>query len=651
MGSFEKIELEQKGEVESDMARRRKSTGARRRSFTFDRQKLGMILGIVLVLGLIGFFFVALPAKNAYSSAQKTMAQARLVADAVKAQNITQASDEIKRTQESLSETQKYMGQLAFVKFIPLANWYYNDADHALKAGEYGLHSASVVVESLKPYADVLGLKGEGSATGSTEDRIKTAVLTMGKITPQIDGISESLKQVEDEVSQINPDHYPEFLFGKEVKSQLTQLREVTIGASTFVEQAKPLIKVLPSLLGESEEKKYLVLFQNDKELRPTGGFLTSYSIFKLDKGVITVEKQDDIYPLDNAIPNKPPAPAPILKYLPNESRLNLRNANLSPDYIESMKTFHSLYEKSPIAEQDIDGIIALDTHVLVSTIRILDDQVSAGGITFTTKEDARCKCPQVIYELEDNISRPVNYVREDRKGLIGSLMKSIMDKALTSSPAQYWGPLFQSLLMQVNQKHVMFYLFDENAQQGIQALNAAGKIKPFEGDYLHINNANLGGQKSNLFTTQKVDETYDVGKDGTITKTLTLEYKNDFPPSDCNLERGGLCLNAELRNWLRIYVPKGSKIVESKGSEVKMTTYDELGKTVFDGFLTVRPLGKKTFTITYTLPFKLDDGSSLPVLIQKQAGTDGTPYTITVNGEKQDEFSLFADKEFVLKF
>ncbi len=652
MGSFEKIELHAKSEIEKDdtMARRKRRTGKSLSKLKINRQKLGVTLGVVLVVLLLGFFFVVIPAKNAYTSAQQTMAQARLVADAVKTQNIAQASDELKKTQESLTETQKHMGRLAFFKLVPLVNWYYNDADHALKAGEYGLQSATMVVESLKPYADVLGLKGEGSATGSTEERIKTAVLTMGKITPQIDSISESLNKVEDEVSQINPDHYPEFLFGKDIKSQLTQLRETTIGANMFVEQAKPLIKVLPSLLGESEEKKYLVLFQNDKELRPTGGFLTSYSIFKLDKGVISVDRQDDIYPLDDAIPNKPPAPAPILKYLPNEPRLNLRNSNLSPDFVKSMETFYSLYQKSPSADQDIDGIIALDTHVLVSTIRILDDQVTASGITFTTKEDARCKCPQVIYELEDNISRPVNYIRTDRKGLIGSLMRSIMDKALTSSPKEYWGPLFQSMLMQVNQKHVMFYLFDKEAQSGIQALNAAGQIRPFEGDYLHINNANLGGQKSNLFTTQSVDEVYEVADDGTITKTITLEYQNEFPPSDCNLERGGLCLNAELRNWLRIYVPQGSKLVDSKGSEVKMTTYDELGKTVFDGFLTVRPLGKKTFTISYTLPFKLDDGSSLPVMIQKQPGTDGTPYTITVNGKKQDEFSLFADKEFSLK-
>jgi len=653
MASFEKIDLNAnpKKEEASNMAKR-----SRRSVFSIKRKRIpprqsGMILGALLLIGILSIFFVFLPAKNAYTAAKKTMAQARFAAEAMKKQNVELASTELEKTQKNLAETQKYMGQLAFVKFIPVANWYYNDATHILKAGEYGLDSATVIVDSLKPYADVLGLKGQGSFTsGSAEERIKTAVLTMGKITPQIDTISVSLKKVEEEIAQIDPNRYPELIFGKELKTQLTQVKQVTADANIFVAQAKPLIKVLPSLLGESEEKKYLILFQNDKELRPTGGFITSYSIFKLDKGMITVDKQDDIYPLDDAIPNKPQAPAPIRKYLPKVLRLNLRDSNLSPDFLESMKTFQSMYERSPLAEDGIDGIIALDTNVLVSTIRILDDQISAGGITFTTKEDPRCKCPQVIYELEDNISRPVNYVRTDRKGLIGQLMLAIMDKALTSSPKQYWGPLFQSMLMQVNQKHILFYLFDKEAQNGIVALNAAGQIKPFEGDYLHINNSNMGGQKSNLFTTQAVEQDYSVGKDGTITKTVTIEYENKFPPSDCNLERGGLCLNAELRNWIRLYVPKGSRLVGNKGSEVTMSTYDELGKTVFDGFFTVRPLGKKTFSITYTLPFKLDDNSDLPVLIQKQPGTDGIPYTILVNGKKSEEFGLYADKEFALK-
>jgi hypothetical protein len=108
----------------------------------------------------------------------------------------------------------------------------------------------------------------------------------------------------------------------------------------------------------------------------------------------------------------------------------------------------------------------------------------------------------------------------------------------------------------------------------------------PFDGDYFNINEANFGGAKSNMFVSEAVTQDYNVAADGTVTKTVTVDYKNPYAPSDCNLERGNLCLNAVLRDWFRIYVPKGSQLVSSQGSEVKMTSYEDLGKTVFEGFL-----------------------------------------------------------------
>ncbi len=311
------------------------------------------------------------------------------------------------------------------------------------------------------------------------------------------------------------------------------------------------------------------------------------------------------------------------------------------------MKTFNSLYKNASI-KTDIDGIIALDTSVLVSTIKILDDEVSASGLRFNTKLDKRCDCPQVIYELEDNIARPIGDEIYNRKDLLGALLYSIMEKALLSSPKLYWGPLVQDLLTEVSQKHILFYLFDKDAQGGIEALNAAGRIKNFEGDYLHINEANLGGAKSNLYIKESVLQEITMEKDGAIKKTVTISYKNPHPPSDCNLERGGLCLNATFRDFIRIYVPKGSTLISSKGSEVKVTSYDDLEKTVFEGFLTVRPLGSATYTLSYQLPFKLTS-SSLPLLIQKQPGTFENLYTIKVNGKKVEEFPLVVDASLVL--
>lgn len=601
---------------------------------------IGLAVLVVLIV------LIAIPAYATYKSGLKTYRQAQMVASALKKQDIALASQEIVKTQTDLKDTQSKLRILLPLKFVPLVGWYYSDVEHMLNAGEHGLDSAKIVTDSLAPYADVLGLKGaESAAGGSTADRIKTVVLSLGKITPQIDKIETTLDQVEKEMDQVDPNHYPKFIFGSKVKDQLTTVRTLTDQTATAVRDAKPLIKTLPSLLGESENKKYLVILQNDKELRPTGGFITAYAIFSIDKGIISFNKSEDIYKLDESIPNKAPAAAPIQKYFSGVYQMNLRDSNLSPDFVESMKTFKSLYDKAALKE-DVDGIIAIDTNVLVSTIKILDDQVVAGGQTFTTKIDPRCDCPQVIYSLENDISRPVNYVKTERKSIIGDLISAIMVKALTSSPKVYWGPLFQSIIAQTNQKHALFYLYDEQAQQGLQSLNAAGQIKPFEGDYLHINEANFSGAKVNIFMKENVDTDYSVDNDGVVTKTVTVHYKNPYPPSDCNLERGGLCLNAEYRDWIRLYVPKGSQLVSSKGSQVKMNTYEDLGKTVFEGFVTVRTQGVQTLTVSYKLPFKLKNNSPLPLLIQKQPGAIDIPYQVMVNGKTVDSFNLTSDKE-----
>lgn len=651
MEEFQKIDLSSSvnSPASEDSLKSKPTENMKRRSIKLPKKTLLVLLAIVLLLGFGSMFTIVLPAQQTYSSAQKTYTQAKKAWDAMKKQNIELTSTELAATKKSLTQTQNNFKSLSFLRFVPLANNYYNDADHLLKAGQYGLDAGTIVVESIKPYADVLGLKGQGSfVMGSAEDRIKLAILTMGKITPRIDEVSQKLTLARKEIDQVDPNHYPEFLGMGKIRSQLISLRSSADKGASFVEEARPLIKVLPSLLGESKEKKYLILFQNDKELRPTGGFITAYAVFRVEKGVIHVDTSADIYGLDDTIKNKPKAPEPILKYLPKATTLNLRDSNLSPDYIESMKTFRSMYETSP-AKKEVDGIIALDTHVLVSVIKILDDEVTADGITFTTKEDKRCHCPQVIYQLEDNISRPVNYIKAERKQLLGSLLYAIMNKALKSSPKLYWGPLFQSGITEINEKHILMYLYNHDAQAGVAALNAAGRIVPFDGDYLHINETNFSGAKTNLFVEESVEQNYAIDSAGNITKTLVIDYKNPDPPSDCNLERGGLCLNSVHRDWIRIYVPKGATLVDSTGSEVKMTTYEDLGKTVFEGFLTVRPLGTAKLTVKYKLPFKLAKGSSLPLLIQKQPGTDLYEYVIKVNGKTKEKFQLLTDKEFKL--
>ncbi len=649
MDGFEKIELSSTP-AKADSPKVDQKSQATRTETKNGRSRLGKLRnrkvgGVVLAILIAFVILLVIPALLVYSSAKKTYAQAQVTAATLKQQNLEQAQIELKKTRERLEDTQSKMNLLIVLKFIPGPNIYYNDAQHMIEAGFHGLDAADTFIASVEPYADVLGLKGQGTFVGgSAETRIETAVKTMDKVTPKIDDIADDLKLAQKEIAYINPDDYPAFIAGGKVKNGMVTMRTLADDGTNFIDQARPLIKVLPQLLGQPDEKKYLILFQNDKELRPTGGFLTAYAIFRIDKGIIHVDQSEDIYKLDASVSNKDDAPEPILKYLPKVYEFNLRDSNLSPDFQESMDTFRGIYDKAG-NKVDVDGIVALDTNALVAAMNILGD-IQVNGKTFTTKIDERCDCPQVIYELESEAGTRTQYIRTDRKSIIGDLMYAIMNKAFSSSPSQYWGPLVQTMFGQIAQKHILFSLEDKDAQKGLSAVNAAGEIRPFDGDYFHLNEANFGGAKSNLFVDQNVEQEYNIAKDGTITKTVTVNYKNPHKPSNCNLElENALCLNAPWRDWIRVYVPKGSKLTDSTGSEVKMSTYEDLGKTVFEGFITVRPLGIGKFTVTYTLPFKLDKGSPLPVMIQKQPGTAEDEYSIKVNGKLKEKFILDTDK------
>lgn len=606
------------------------------------------IVGVIVIIVVLFFLFISWRVFAIYGDSQKVIKLAKSAADAAKNQNVVLAREELIKTKTAAESLKRQFGTIGFARFIPLLGAYVSDADRMTNAGIHGINAALVTADSLIPYADLLGLKGKGSFTGgSAEDRIRTAVKSLSKVVPKIDDIEVEIQAAKHEMDQVNPSRYPNFGPFKKIRTLVLSTKTITSDATVAVEQGKPLIKILPELLGGDKARKYLILFQNDKELRPTGGFLTYYSVFRVEQGVIHIDSSNDIYTLDNSISYHPKADPIILKYLPKVYTQNIRDINLSPDFIVSMDNFKTYYAKSSLKTQ-IDGIIAIDTQFVVHLIQILGE-VQTDGQTFTAKEDPQCNCPQVVYQLELNTTKPVNYVKSNRKGIVGDLLYATMQKALKSSPKLYWGPLFQAAINDAVEKHILFSLNDPGAQKGIDALGWSGRIKSFDGDYQHINDANFGGAKSNMYIKESMRIDYNVAQNGQIKKTITLEYKNPYKYSDCNLESGGLCLNAILRNFQRVYVPEGSVLSSSKGSQVKIEIKKELGKTYFESYFTVNPLGKASITYTYDLPFKVT-GGTLPLLIQKQPGVESITAEIYVNGKRVESFDLRSDKIFNLK-
>ncbi len=106
--------------------------------------------------------------------------------------------------------------------------------------------------------------------------------------------------------------------------------------------------------------------------------------------------------------------------------------------------------------------------------------------------------------------------------------------------------------------------------------------------------------------------------------------------------------LNSVLPSWLRIYVPKGSTLISIDGLDDKQASYEDLGKTVFAGLYSLRPLGVVRVIVKYKLPFKTANGE-YNLYIQKQPGVDSILETITVGRQVQNSI-LKTDQEFRFK-
>ncbi len=191
-----------------------------------------------------------------------------------------------------------------------------------------------------------------------------------------------------------------------------------------------------------------------------------------------------------------------------------------------------------------------------------------------------------------------------------------------------------------------MFYFFDEKNQTAAESFNAAGRIKPYDYDYLHINDSNFGGAKSDIFIVRDVEQEVETTGDK-ITKKVTITYNNPAKGSNCNLEAGQLCLNGVYRDYVRLYVPKGSKLTSVVGSEVKESTIEDLDKTVFEAFFTMRPQSSSKLVFTYELPAMKNTPYRL--LIQKQPGLNTIKHNISLNG-KPTSVDLSKDTELILE-
>ncbi len=628
----------------------------RRRYLKLSKKHVFIGLGVFfLLLILFVVFGLALPGKAVYDQGLRVQAKVEEVRASVNTKNLEIMEDKLQELEEEIGLLENKYQRLKLAGVLPYLSKYYQDGEYAIKAAQTGINSADIVIEAVKPYQDFLGLEGgteeeDIEQQGKTaEEKINFLVESVEGIKPHLDDIDEQLKTIDEYLQEIDPQDYPSEFRGYQLRSLIIVSQNSLVQVRQFVKEGRPLIENLSWLLGKEEPREYLFLFQNDAELRPTGGFWTAYGILEIDEGKISPKVSDDIYALDALFNSNIPAPREIEEFHKNVYYWHLRDMNLSPDFPTSVQQFNEHYQDLPGAV-DFDGVIAIDTQVLVDILAVLGEVGVPGWGNFSAEPDDRCwGCPQVVYQLEVYATKPVPTIRTDRKGFLAPMMHSIISNAL-GSPKEKLANMVNMVWENMMEKHILVYFPDDELQNAAEKLNIAGTIRQTDDDYFYLVDTNFAGAKSNLFIEQKIKHEIEPAGNKLVHKVM-VEYKNTAPASNCNLEAGELCLNGLYRNWFRFYVPKNAVLINMTGSEIEPNVYEEQDKKVFEGFYgdsyPLHPMGSTRVSVEYETEW--DGQKPYPVLIQKQAGKKMIDYQIYVNDNLIEEFDLKTDRTLEL--
>ena len=563
----------------------------------------------------------------------------QLLKKSIEKQDVTKAKKIVLEMRSDLKKTKNDLKNIGILAYIPVVKEYYKDTTHILNAGIYATGAGEIVADAVLPFGDILGLKGVNSDLKG-EEKVKVLVTeVLPKISEKTEDIESLVSKIKSEMDEVSTNRYPPALTikGINIRKTLEDAKVALVKSEEYLPILKNGAEALPSVLGYQKEKTYLLWFQNDGELRATGGFITAYGFLKVKDGELLEMESDGILELDKKfIPTEDP-PEVYKRYL-GLNIFPIRDTNISPDFKKSAEKFLGFYRTIP-NQPAVDGIIALDTSLVADFLRITGPiTIKKYGETFTAETHPEYGISDAVYKLELYAQR-ILIGSKDRKGPVGDLMEGMLDKLFNAKSEQF-PKIFDTFLKSLEAKNIQFYFNDQKDQKLSEELGFGGRIKDFDGDYVHVNNSNIAGLKGNFFTKYTIEQDIVVKDNGTVVKKITTTINNTF--------RHDGWLNAVYQNWLRLYVPYGSKLLE-KNVEIDLKQENELGKEVWAGFSRTPPLSSTSSSFTYELPFKVKKGSAYKMLIQKQGGYIPR-MKIVVNGKKLFDFDLKKDIELEFK-
>lgn len=369
---------------------------------------------------------------------------------------------------------------------------------------------------------------------------------------------------------------------------------------------------------GPFSEKNYLVLFQNDNELRPTGGFISAYGIARFKNGFFNGIEINDVFG-DIADHEYIDPPYPQKELLDGQfyQGYTFRDANWYPDFPQSVSELMRLYRLTD-SKANFDGVIAVNLKNLEDLLEILG-KVEVWNLEFTSGN---------VFELLEYSLHNIDYHNveqvAERKNILGPLAKELIKKSMFS-PLK-WRQISDMVVRNLNEKQIQLHFFNTSLQNAIHEKGWSGTWPKPTGDFLAVVEANLAGMKSDRYINRDVDyrlEIFENSRDNytlTAKTTVTMEHFGDY----------NVPISGAYSGYLRVYAPKGA-ILKSSNNNAKTENLSDFA--VFGAIVKLNPGERKIFEYTYELPQSIFKNGRYHIDIPKQAGTGSDNYSVIIEG------------------
>lgn len=382
---------------------------------------------------------------------------------------------------------------------------------------------------------------------------------------------------------------------------------------------------MLQKILGFDQPQTYLILFLNNTELRPAGGFIGAYAVVRTDKGVPKILKVEGTELLDNLAPQDFPSvpPGPLQKYL-GVKRLGFRDSNWSPDFASSAVKSLDLFKKEKgTAADDISAVIGI-TPTLLEEILKISGPITVNGEEFNAKNFTE----KLEYEVEFGYAdKGLDFA--NRKKALADLTHALLAR-MRGDALKHWSQYLALGQRMLAEKHILAYSQFPAAQNILLAKNWAGVMRPTNGDYILWADANLASLKTDKVMDRELSYSFTptTSSGGKYIATVKMKYIN----------KGSFTkFTTRYRTYARVFLPVGSQLISVKGMGAGVAADQgvENGKQWFGAFTSIEP-GKTGELVWqfYLAPSIVEQikNNNYSLLVQKQSGTIAHALTLDLN-------------------